>query len=122
MHIVFYSSILFARKSADAVIGLEVKSLAEHGVLFCAHSIHKNKNPGDKKEYRCQIIGIPEPKVLREEEAHELQKHLYDICSRRGVPCQKTITDVTASNGNSNNNNNYFKIIIPRNFESKCLI
>ena len=60
MHIVFYSSILFARKSADAVIGLEVKSLAEHGVLFCAPSIHKNKNPGDKKEYRCQIIGIPE--------------------------------------------------------------
>ena len=37
-HIYFYSPIPFPKKSADSILGLEIKGLGEHGIVFCSPS------------------------------------------------------------------------------------
>jgi hypothetical protein len=38
-HIYFYSPLPFPKKSADTVLGLEIKGAGEHGIAFCSTSI-----------------------------------------------------------------------------------
>jgi hypothetical protein len=40
-HIYFYSPIPFPKKSSDSILGLEVKGVGEHGIAYCAPSIHQ---------------------------------------------------------------------------------
>ena len=78
-HIYFYSPISFPKKSADSVLGLEVKGLGEHGIVFCSPSIHKDGYP-------YEIIGTTQPIVLNETQARELIQHLDQICIKYGIP------------------------------------
>jgi Bifunctional DNA primase/polymerase, N-terminal len=85
-HIYFYSPIPFASKSSDAIIGIEVKSLGEHGISYCCPSIHMNKNPEEKNEYRYEILGGPhDPATLTVEQAREMMQHINRICMKHGV-------------------------------------
>jgi hypothetical protein len=43
-HIYFYSPIPFPKKSADSILGLEIKGLGGHGIIFCSPSIHKDES------------------------------------------------------------------------------
>ena len=78
-HIYFYSPISFPQKSADSVLGLEVKGLGEHGIVFCSPSIHKDGHP-------YGIIGTTKPIVLDVIQARELIQHLNQICIKYGLP------------------------------------
>jgi P4 family phage/plasmid primase-like protien len=78
-HIYFYSPIPFPKKSADSILGLEVKGLGEHGIMFCSPSIHKNGYPYD-------IIGTTQPIELNETQARELIQHLDQMCIKYGIP------------------------------------
>lgn len=77
-HIYFYSPIPFPHKSADSVLGLEVKGLGEHGIMFCSPSLHKDG-------YRYEIIGTTEPVCLSKEQAIELLQHIDQICIKHGL-------------------------------------
>jgi Bifunctional DNA primase/polymerase, N-terminal len=77
-HIYFYSPIPFPKKSADSVLGLEVKGLGEHGIAFCFPSIHKDGKP-------YEIIGTNQPVVLTQDQAMEMIQHLNQICMKRGL-------------------------------------
>ena len=77
-HIYFYSPIPFPKKSADTVLGLEVKGVGEHGIAFCFPSIHKDGMPYD-------IIGTNQPEVLNEIQALELIQHIDQICIKHGL-------------------------------------
>ncbi len=72
-HIYFYSPIPFVKKSADEVIGLEVKGLGEHGIAYCSPSIHKGGYP-------YEIIGTNTPIALTADQAKELMQHIDGIC------------------------------------------
>lgn len=77
-HLYFYSPIPFPRKSADSKLGLEVKGLGEHGIMFCSPSIHKAGHP-------YKIIGMTQPVELNETQARELIQHLDQICIKYGI-------------------------------------
>jgi putative DNA primase/helicase len=77
-HIYFYSPTPFVQKSADAVLGLEVKGLGNHGIAFCSPSIHKNGHP-------YEILGTTDPVVLTPMQARELMQHIDQICIRNGL-------------------------------------
>jgi putative DNA primase/helicase len=77
-HVYFYSPISFPKKSADSILGLEVKGLGEHGIMFCSPSIHKDGFP-------YEIIGTTKPIVLNIIQARELIQHLNHICIKHGV-------------------------------------
>ena len=77
-HISFYSSIPFPQKTPDTVIGLEVKGLGDHGIVFCSPSIHMDGAP-------YEIIGTTEPVVLNLKEACGFIQHINSICTRYGV-------------------------------------
>jgi hypothetical protein len=74
-HIYFYSPIPFPKKSADYVLGLEVKGLGEHGLAYCANSIHKDGQP-------YEIIGTTNPITLTADQAKELIEHIDQICKK----------------------------------------
>jgi P4 family phage/plasmid primase-like protien len=77
-HIYFYSPIPFPKKSADSTLGLEVKGLGEHGIIFCSPSTHKDGFP-------YEIIGTSTPITLNETQARELIQHINQICIKYGV-------------------------------------
>jgi P4 family phage/plasmid primase-like protien len=72
-HICFYSPILFPKKGADSVLGLEVK-----GLMFCSPSLHKNGHP-------YEIMGTAEPVFLTVQQATELLQHIDQICIKYGL-------------------------------------
>jgi hypothetical protein len=65
-HIYFYSEIPFPKKSSDSVLGLEVKGLGEHGIAYCANSVHKDGQP-------YEIIGTINPVTLTPDQAKGVQ-------------------------------------------------
>jgi putative DNA primase/helicase len=77
-HIYVYSPIPFVQKGPDSKLGLEVKGLGHHGIVFCTPSIHKNGYP-------YQIMGISAPATLNIQQATELMQHLDQICIKYGV-------------------------------------
>jgi hypothetical protein len=77
-HLYVYSPIPFVQKGPDSKLGLEVKGLGHHGIVFCTPSIHKNGYP-------YQIIGISAPATLNIHQATELMQHLDQICLKYGV-------------------------------------
>jgi hypothetical protein len=74
-HIYFYSPIPFPKKSADSVLGLEVKGLGEHGIAYCANSIHKDGQP-------YEIIGTTNPITLTVDQAKEIIEHIDQVCKK----------------------------------------
>ena len=84
-HIYFYSPIPFANKSSDANTAIEVKGLGEHGIAFCSPSIHKNKDPDDKDEYRYEIMVQTQPTTLTAEQAKEFMQHIDNIYKKHNV-------------------------------------
>jgi Bifunctional DNA primase/polymerase, N-terminal len=77
-HIYFYSPIPFPKKSADSVLGLEVKGLGEHGIAFCFPSIHKDGMP-------YEIIGTNRPITLTVEHALKLIQHIDKTCVKHSL-------------------------------------
>jgi putative DNA primase/helicase len=57
---------------------LEVKGLGEHGIAYCASSIHQNGQP-------YEIIGTTEPITLTEVQAKEFRQHIDTICKKHGI-------------------------------------
>jgi hypothetical protein len=103
-HIYFYSPLPFPQKTADSILGLEVKGLGEHGIAFCSPSIHKNGMP-------YEIIGNYQPVALTSEQATELIQHIDQICIKYGL--QYIGKDFTSSNiNNVSSNNNKLRNII----------
>ena len=78
-HIYFYSPILFPQKSADSILGIEIKSRGDHGIMFVSPSVHKNG-------FNYEIIGsAKEPLHLCSQQAIELMRHIDNVCSRYGL-------------------------------------
>src|SRR6478672_10873267 len=77
-HLYFYSQVPFIGKSPDEVLGIEVKSLGEHGIAFCTPSIHKDG-------HRYEIIGTREPLVLTDSQAWEFMHHINQACEQHGL-------------------------------------
>ena len=78
-HIYFYSSIPFPQKTSDSILGIEVKSRGEHGIMFVSPSIHKNG-------LNYEIIGsAKEPLLLRSSQAIALMRHIDNICIKNGI-------------------------------------
>jgi hypothetical protein len=77
-HIFFYSPFKFPRKLPDEVVGIEVKSSWEHGLLRVTPSITENGYP-------LKIIGATEPRTLSEQEANEVLQHINHICIENEV-------------------------------------
>jgi hypothetical protein len=77
-HFYFYSPIPFPHKTPDPVLGLEVKGCGEHGIMFCAPSMHKDGYP-------YEIIGTTEPASLNILQAREMIQHLNHICIEHGL-------------------------------------
>jgi hypothetical protein len=104
-HIYFYSPLSFPQKTADSVLGLEVKGVGEHGIAFCSPSIHKNGMP-------YEIIGNYQPVSLTVEQARELIQHIDQICIKYGL--QYIGKDFTSSNINnvSNKLRNIIKTLV----------
>jgi hypothetical protein len=74
-HIYFYSPMPFPKKSSDSVLGLEVKGLGEHGIAYCANSMHKDGQP-------YKIIGTTNPIVLTADQANEYIERIDEMCKR----------------------------------------
>ena len=74
-HIYFYSPIPFPKKSSDSILGLEVKGVGEHGIAYCAPSIHQSGEP-------YEISGTTEPMTLTDKQANELKLHIDSICKK----------------------------------------
>jgi P4 family phage/plasmid primase-like protien len=78
-HIYFYSPLPFPQKSSDSILGIEIKSIGEHGIMFVSPSIHKNG-------FNYEIIGnAKEPLRLSSQQAIELMRHIDNICSKIGL-------------------------------------
>lgn len=78
IHIYFLSPIPFPNKGSDSIIGIEVKSKGEHGIMFCSNSPHKNG--------LCyRILGTTEPARLSNQQATEMIQHLNGICEKYGI-------------------------------------
>ncbi|HEY7570221.1 MAG TPA: phage/plasmid primase, P4 family [Nitrososphaeraceae archaeon] len=84
-HIYFYSPIPFPKKSTDSKTGIEVKSLGEHGLSYCAPSVHQNKDQNDSSEYQYQLVKIILPVTLERNQALDMMHHLDLICLKNGV-------------------------------------
>lgn len=85
-HVCFYSKIPFPQKSSDSILGMEVKGLGEHGIMYCSCSIHQNKNPEDMDEHRYEITGVPKvPVTLSMKQSIELIQHINQICLKYGI-------------------------------------
>ena len=78
-HIYFYTPIPFPQKTPDLILGIEVKSIGDHGIMFVSTSIHKNG-------FNYEIIGdSKEPLLLSSSQAIELIRHLDNICIKHGI-------------------------------------
>ena len=77
-HMYFYSPVPFSNKGPDALIGIEVKGLGEHGLAFCCPSIHQAGHP-------YQIIGTTQPVILNTKQAGEMMQHINRICLKFGI-------------------------------------
>jgi len=64
--------------SANDVPAIEIKSLGNHGLLYCSPSVHKNG-------YSYEIVGIRKPAVLDEALTDEFEKHLDTILTKYGI-------------------------------------
>jgi hypothetical protein len=96
-HIYFYSPISFPQKTADSILGLEVKGIGEHGIAFCSPSIHKNG-------MHYEIIGNYQPVTLNVEQARELIQHIDQICIKYGLQyIEKGFTSSDISNNKLRN-------------------
>jgi hypothetical protein len=85
-HVYFYSPISFPQKSSDSKLGIEVKGLGEHGIMYCACSIHQNKDPLDRTAHRYEIIGVPRtPIILSLKQSVEMVQHINFICAKYGI-------------------------------------
>jgi hypothetical protein len=78
-HLWVYSPIIFPKKSPDAIIGIEVKSLGSHGVIVSVPCIHSNG-------HRIESIGLAEPITWSKEEAFKMLLHIDTICKKYSVP------------------------------------
>ncbi|MGD9534594.1 MAG: phage/plasmid primase, P4 family [Candidatus Nitrosocosmicus sp.] len=87
-HIYLLSPIPFPGKGSDSKIGIEVKSKAEHGIMFCCPSLHKNG-------HRYQIIGIKEPCILDKTQAIEMIQHINSICKKYGLEYIEKKTEIS---------------------------
>jgi hypothetical protein len=56
-------------------LGLEIKGLGEHGIAYCAPSIHRDRTP-------YEIIGTIEPITLTEEQTKAFIQHIDQICKK----------------------------------------
>jgi hypothetical protein len=72
-HIYFYSPIPFPQKTADSILGLEIKGLGKHGIAFCFPSKHK-------AGMRYELIGTSQPVRLTIEQARGLIQYIDQIC------------------------------------------
>lgn len=77
-HLSFYSSRRFPCKSADQIVGIEVKSLGSDGIVICSPSVHKNG-------YRYEVFGTMEPICLNDRQAAEFMEHITQICEKHGL-------------------------------------
>lgn len=77
-HMYFLSPIPFPNKGPDTIIGIEVKSLGKHGIIFCTNSPHKDG-------YRYEIQGTREPYILSKTQAIEMIQHVNTICAKYGL-------------------------------------
>jgi hypothetical protein len=59
-------------------LGLEVKGLGEHGIVYCSPSIHKDGQP-------YEIIGTKDPIILTADQAKEFMQHIDSICKSCNV-------------------------------------
>jgi P4 family phage/plasmid primase-like protien len=85
-HVCFYSKIPFPQKSSDSVLGMEIKGLGEHGIMYCSCSIHQNKNSEDMDEHRYEIVSIPKvPVTISMTQSIELMQHINQVCLKYGI-------------------------------------
>jgi hypothetical protein len=77
-HLRIYSPIQFPKKNPDNVIGLEIKSAGEHGIVMSSPSFH---NDG----FRYQAQGTLEPYTYSREEALELLLRIDAICRKHNI-------------------------------------
>ena len=70
-----YLPIGFPRKNPDNVLGLEIKSAGEHGIIISSPSIHKSG-------YRYEAQGALEPYTYSRDEALELLLRIDAICRK----------------------------------------
>ena len=77
-HLWIYSPIMFPKKSADAVLGLEVKGLGSHGVIISTPCIHKDG-------HRIERTGLQEPITWSKEEAFGMLLHIDRICKKYSI-------------------------------------
>lgn len=86
IHIYFYSSHPFVKKSSDIVSkeikekiqnneipAIEVKGSGEHGILFCSPSLHRNGFP-------YKIVGINKPMIC-----DDMEIHIDNIFKKHGI-------------------------------------
>jgi hypothetical protein len=94
-HLFFYSPFKFPFKRPDDVLGIEIKSSWEHGLMRVTPSI-------TEKGYPLKIIGTAkEPTELNELQATELLQHLNHIYIDNGVEYLQK--------GNNTNNSSFLK-------------
>lgn len=90
-HIFFYSPIKFPVKRPDDVLGIEVKSSWDHGLMRVTPSIGESGA-------QLKIIGAArEPLVLTEEQAAKTLQHLNHICIDAGVEYLQKGSDTSSS-------------------------
>ena len=88
-HLWIYSPIQYPRKNPDNVLGLEVKSAGEHGIIMSSPSLHKDG-------FRYQAQGTLEPYSYSREEALELLLRIDAICRKHNI-------EYLVRNGNDSN-------------------
>jgi hypothetical protein len=95
VHPFFYSPFKFPRKGPEDVLGIEVKSSWDHGLMRVTPSITES-------DYPLKIIGsAKEPARLDELQATELLQHINHICIDNGVEYLQK--------GNDTNNSSFLK-------------
>jgi P4 family phage/plasmid primase-like protien len=78
-HIFLYSPFKFLVKRPDEILGIEIKSSWDHGLMRVTPSVTEGGYP-------LRIIGTAkEPHILNELEANELLQHLNHICIDNGI-------------------------------------
>jgi hypothetical protein len=78
-HLWIYSPIIFPKKSADNILGIEVKGLASHGVIIPTPCIHKDG-------HTIESVGRGEPTTWNKEEAFGYLFHINKICKKYNIP------------------------------------
>jgi putative DNA primase/helicase len=90
-HIFFYSPFKFPQKLPEIVLGIEVKSSWDHGLLRVTPSVTESGVP-------LKFIGTAkEPVRLNELQAAELLQHINHICIENGVEYLQKGNDTSSS-------------------------